>query len=116
MKRICLLLVMALLIQGVFAQTGPGKIKGKIIDQQKKAVEGASVALHRFTDSTIERLSVAKKDGNFEFDQVPEGRYFLQVTALGFAAHNSKMISISVERPVIELEEVGNGGVYCDDE
>lgn len=106
MKRICLLFVLAIFIQGVFAQTGPGKIKGKIIDRQKKGVEGASVALHRFNDSTIERLSAAKKDGFFEFDQVPEGRYFLKVTALGFGAYSSKMISISVERPVIELDDV----------
>jgi outer membrane receptor protein involved in Fe transport len=106
MKRTWLLLAMAFIMQGVSAQTGPGKIKGKVMDQQQKAIDGASIALHRFNDSVIERLSVAKKDGYFEFDQVPEGRYFLQITALGYTAFKSKMISISVERSVLELDAV----------
>lgn len=106
MKRIFLMMIVGLIIQGLHAQTGPGKIRGKITDQQKKGIGGASVALHRFSDSIVERLSVAKKDGNFEFDQVAEGRYYLNVTAVGFSDFSSKTISVSVERPIIDLAEV----------
>ena len=106
MKRIYLLIVAALMVYTLDAQTFAGKIKGRVSDQQQKGIEGASITLHRSVDSSVVRMAVAKNEGAFEIDQLAEGKYFLAISAAGFTKYNSGLINISPSTPVYELTEI----------
>ena len=69
-----------------FAQL-PGKITGSIKDGgNQKVIDAASISLLNAADSSLVKISVADKDGNFSFENVKEGNYFLQIQVNYFSS------------------------------
>jgi hypothetical protein len=108
MKKICsLLLTYFLVITSAFAQTGSGKISGKV-QADNNAVGAATVIILRLADSAQVSAQVCDKAGRFEFDKLSNATYLVKVTAVGHAPYFSKPVSITdqsnrVVVPVIEL-------------
>lgn len=79
-------LLLAIFICGtltVFAQTT--NVKGKIIDaKNQSAVEYASVALFKTTDSTLVGGTVTGVNGTFTLGKIPAGSYRLKIAFLGY--------------------------------
>jgi hypothetical protein len=66
-----------------FGQTG--RISGKIVDQQTgNPVEYATIALHQLYDSMLVTGSIAAEGGQFGFERVPFGTYYLKVRFMGY--------------------------------
>ena len=75
----CILLVKT---NDLFAQQGI-TVSGNIT-AGGKAVEAASLSLLRTKDSSVIKLEISDKQGNFEFNNIKAGNYFLQADAVGY--------------------------------
>ncbi len=107
MKKIFYFLLMAMVI-GINsqAQTKTGKIKGLVIDGNAKTVESATISLIKASDSTVVKFSVADKTGHYEFDNIPNGKYLVQVSAVGHHKGYSELVEISDEKSNISLKTI----------
>ncbi|RYG52862.1 MAG: carboxypeptidase regulatory-like domain-containing protein, partial [Chitinophagaceae bacterium] len=83
-KRLSLLaFALTALFLASYAQTKKGRISGTVIDGSIKTVESATITLLRAKDSSVVKMSVADKTGKYEFENVPEGRYLVSISAVG---------------------------------
>ena len=109
--RLTLLGTLAISLMGFTAQAQKafyGTVKGKIAAQDKP-VEAASVALLKAADSSIFKLAVSDKEGQYEIDNIKQGKYLLSVKAAGHITYYGKTFEIaetnqSYESPVINLQ------------
>jgi outer membrane receptor protein involved in Fe transport len=99
MKRFNLLLIIVLGVATAHAQSKTGRVTGAIRDINQKAILSATVSLLNVKDSSVYKLAVSDKDGNFEFDKIADGKYLVAITSAGLAKAYS---------PVFELSSVNN--------
>ena len=60
-------------------------LSGKIIEQStKEPMEFVNVALYHTTDSSLVTGVVTDKNGTYTFANVNEGKYYLQISFIGF--------------------------------
>ena len=62
-------------------------VSGKVT-ASGKPIEAASVSMLKAKDSSLIKIEVSDKQGNFEFDNVKPGKYLLQTTANLFLFSN----------------------------
>ncbi len=95
MKRIfcCLCLLVSLTLK---AQQGI--LSGSVLDEKSNALEGASVQLQPFTDSTKKVTIATDKNGLFFFDDLPFDFYRLHVSYVGLVSVTIDSIHIRSER------------------
>ena len=92
-KRITLLLSLALClaigqVYGQATKTSLGKINGKVIDASSgEAVEYATVALLKPTDSTLVNGTITGTNGNFTIENIPLGKYLLRISFMGYETY-----------------------------
>ena len=80
-----------------FAQSG-GKVTGSIKDGgNQKIIDAASVSLLRVKDSSLVKVAVTDKDGNFSFENVKEGNYLVLATSIGHTKIYSTSFSIAAD-------------------
>ncbi|UAY51164.1 outer membrane beta-barrel family protein [Ferruginibacter albus] len=92
------------------AQTS-GKISGIIRDGgDQKVINAASVSLLKSKDSSLIKkdsslikIVVADSAGNFVFENVQEGSYFVKATSIGHNIAYSNIITISNENPISDV-------------
>src|SRR6185503_3039104 len=77
------------------AQKGSGKISGQVIDGNTRTIESATITLLRAKDSSVAKISVANKDGNFVFENVVEGKYMVSISAVGHTKGFSEVFEIN---------------------
>lgn len=95
MKQVFNLLLLLGLSMGSFAQNS-GKITGSIKDGgNQKIIDAASISLLKAGDSSLVKVSVTDKDGNFSFENVKEGRYLVLASSIGHAATYSPVLTMS---------------------
>jgi iron complex outermembrane receptor protein len=70
-------------------------VKGNIVDDQSKPLAGASVMLKKSADSSVVKIAVSDKAGNFSFENIIQGTYFLHISFVGYAHHFSKPFELS---------------------
>lgn len=87
-----------------FAQWGNGKINGSIIGENTKAIEAATVTLLRAGDSALIKSSASGKSGNFSFDNIAEGRYFVSVSAVAHQTAYSEIAELTAANTTITLK------------
>lgn len=83
------------------------KVTGKVVSAQH-AIESASVSLLRSKDSSVVKLAVSDKNGQFSIEKIKAGRYFLSVQALGHAKYYGASFDLAPAKseynhPIIEL-------------
>src|SRR5215210_4357039 len=94
-KVIAALLVLSLITVQIFAQTSQTLISGRIMDDKKKPVEGATVSLMKATDSSLFQITVTEKAGKFSFQNIPFGNYYINASAVNHAKPNSKVFELN---------------------
>jgi len=67
------------------AQQKTAKVAGTVGGADKAAIQAATVTLLKAKDSAVVKMSVSDKTGKFEFENIPEGKYLLLVSAVGHA-------------------------------
>lgn len=88
------------------AQTLTGKVEGQVNDDSKKLVEFANVTLHREKDSTLVKAAITDIQGNFGFENIAEGRYFVQVSQVGYQKFKSPVFGLNPNSKVIKLSAI----------
>jgi hypothetical protein len=119
-KFLTLLTAIITLSFASYGQKGAGRVSGKVIDGNAKTVESATITLQRAKDSSVAKISVANKQGDFVFENVSEGKYLVVISAVGHTKGYSEPFEItssntSVTLKTIELipvsKELGNVSV-----
>lgn len=90
------LTAMVLLTLSIFsyAQT-KSALSGRVADASKVGIASASVTVLRAKDSSVVKLTVTDKEGRFEFASLPDGRFFVNISAVGYAGYYSAPFDVS---------------------
>ena len=105
MKKISTMLAALAITIASFAQT-TGKISGTVQDGSQKIIESATISLLKAKDSSAFKFSVANKEGKFEFENIPEGKYLVSVTAVGHEKGYSSIFDINSNNSSISLKTI----------
>lgn len=108
MRKLSTLLTIAFMSLSLFGQaqfTG-GKVKGVVTDGSAKILESATITLLKAKDSSVAKISVADRTGKFEFDAIPEGRYFVSISAVGHEKGYSDVFEVSPTTANIQLKTI----------
>ncbi len=77
-----------------FAQSHTAAISGKIVDGgDQKIIDAATVSLYKNSDSSLVKINITDKAGNFEFQNLKPGKYYLLATSIGHLATYSQTIN-----------------------
>lgn len=90
------------------AQLHAQSIKGKITDNNNEPLTGSVLELRQLPDSSLVKAAVADAGGNYIFDHIKSGDYFLKASFLGFENYKSAAFHTTEtavkELPVIQLK------------
>ncbi|RYE21285.1 MAG: hypothetical protein EOP42_26095, partial [Sphingobacteriaceae bacterium] len=106
MKKIYFYFLLLLICSNTFAQTGT--ISGKVLDQKKQAMAGASVILLHLPDSTKTTSQAADINGNFSFSKISNGKYVVKTAMVGFTPAFSAAVNFegsNINLPALILAE-----------
>lgn len=91
-------------------------IKGKVVDERNQGLSFANVLLYNALDSSVLKLELTNEQGNFQFNNIEAGNYFVEVSFVGMPSVKTQVFAVAestIELPVIqmltqsnELEEV----------
>ncbi|MBC7848767.1 MAG: TonB-dependent receptor, partial [Chitinophagaceae bacterium] len=99
MKQLFTVLILLIICaNSTIAQERSGKISGSIKDESGKTLEGATVTLNRSPDGALVKVTIATKQGSFEFDKLADGNYLIAVSVAGFSAFKSEPVKLSEQR------------------
>lgn len=108
MRRVKFFMAAVLIMASFFSQAQPaaGKVKGTVTDGSAKILESATITLCRVADSSVAKISVADKTGKFEFEGIPDGRYFVRISATGHQKGFSEVFDISASNSLVQLKNI----------
>ncbi len=107
MKKLPLLLFFLPLYLNAFSQVnGPGIITGNVMDENKRALEAATVVLIPVKDSMNGRTTMTDKSGVFTFSNIPFGYYRLRLSYTGMQNLTLDSIYFRQERFDFNLSDV----------
>ncbi|MDP9229198.1 MAG: TonB-dependent receptor, partial [Bacteroidota bacterium] len=105
-------------ITNLFSQNKIGKISGLINDGNQKAINGVTVSLLKAKDSSVLKFTATNKNGEYDFQNIAEGKYVILLTSVGYDKLYNSPFEISVSNPTITLQPLqmkekakGLGGV-----
>ncbi|MBL7697368.1 MAG: TonB-dependent receptor [Chitinophagaceae bacterium] len=87
--RILLFLVLSVYSLTGLAQSTGGKITGTVTTENQKALESATISLLHAGDSSVAKINVSDKAGKFEFENIPDGKYLVMISAVGYESSYS---------------------------
>jgi TonB-linked SusC/RagA family outer membrane protein len=93
--KLCMLMIFALCTLTTYAQTG--SISGKITDETKLPVPGASVQIEG-----TQKLTVTDNDGNYKITGLASGTYGLTAKYIGYAA-NKLIVTVGSANVVLNI-------------
>ena len=80
----------------LIAQGTDGSISGKVMDGgDQRIIDAATISLFKSTDSSLVKIDLADKSGNFLFENLIPGKYYLLATSSGH---------LGVYSPVLEVK------------
>jgi outer membrane receptor protein involved in Fe transport len=95
----CFCLFFSLSISSTFAQS-KGTITGKVIElPSKKPFEFVNIVLRKKTDSTVITQEVTNAKGQFNLTAVPDGKYFIQASFVGYDDFRTTFFDINAQHP-----------------
>jgi iron complex outermembrane receptor protein len=89
-----------------YAQTKTARISGTVIDGNAKTIESSTITLLYSKDSSVVKMSFADKNGHFEFENIPEGKYLVSVSAVGHQKGYSEIFEITPAKNSLELKTI----------
>jgi iron complex outermembrane receptor protein len=106
MRKTLSLLILSFLFLGFAAQAQTRKVTGTVVDGSTKIVESATITLQRAKDSSVAKMSVADKTGNYSFENIPDGKYFVSITAVGHNKGYSETFTIDAANATVKLKTI----------
>ena len=93
MKKTLLYLLIHGLSLNSFAQTFT--VDGLVRNQQNEAIGFAAISVNQAKDSTLVKADVADEHGSFRIAGIPEGKYFLRISAVGQQMFHSDAFQVT---------------------
>lgn len=96
----------ALISFSSFAQSTSG-ISGMVASAEGKALAQVSVSLLKANDSSLVKLAITDKEGNYQFENISHGNYLLSFSSVGFQKQYSRPFTLSngiASIPAVTLE------------
>lgn len=90
----------SLLFAAQVAAQSQEKITGKISGADNKPLAAATIELHRSTDSSLVKAALSDARGEFEFANIHGGKYFLAISAVGYATLLAPSFEFAGDKPV----------------
>jgi hypothetical protein len=106
--RKCLLFVFTFISFNAFAQF---TVTGKISDDKNKPAEGASVLIYKKADSALVKSSLTSKAGEYVFEKIESGEYFIQISLVSHASITVNVSVLDKDVKVAEQKLKGDGGM-----
>lgn len=101
------LILFASLLLAAAAMAQPrGKIAGRIVGKNEKALQSATVSLLRAADSVAVRQTTAGHEGLYHFEAVADGKYIITVTAVGHRKAFSGPVEIHPGQPLVQVPPI----------
>ena len=85
-------IVLMLLMTGLISMAQ--KISGVVKDQNGKGLDKTTVSLLKAADSSVFKLSVTDKDGNYSFQTEP-GKYLVSLSHIGYTPQYGPVIEVA---------------------
>ncbi|MDH3649635.1 MAG: TonB-dependent receptor [Saprospiraceae bacterium] len=108
MIKVATLMLVACCWQVSLAKSN-GSVGGTVLSETGEVISYATLMLNRSADSSLFKAGVSELDGSFQFANVPDGSYILQISYVGFTEYYSDVINLrngeKVSLPAIELGE-----------
>ena len=104
MKKIVVILTIALFAIKAMAQTIETTVSGSALDTRNTPVESASISLMKSKDSSIVKIAVSGKAGRFSFTGIPYGNYFITISSVNFITANSATFSIGENNKTVIID------------
>lgn len=82
------------------------KLTGRVGATNQPALSAATITLLKAKDSSVVKMSVSDQEGRYSFDNPPQGRYLIVVSAVGYEKQYSAPFTISPENTQVELQPV----------
>lgn len=101
------LFVLTLTTLSVSAQEA-SKVSGAIKDGAGKALSSVTVSLLKAKDSALAKVAVSDKEGYYEFTKMPQGRYMISYSSVGYDLKTSDVFELNgseIKMPAIVLTE-----------
>ena len=118
MRKLLTIITLITLSFSSRAQVANGKVSGTVVDGSAKIIESATISLLRVKDSSVAKIAVANRNGQFSFENVTEGSYVVSISAIGHSKGFSEdfeisPLNLSVTLKTIELVPLAKslGGV-----
>lgn len=83
--------------------SGPGEIRGRIVDATGHGVPIGSITIRRAADTSFAGGALPDPQGNFRVNGLPVGSYVVRVRALGYAPFAKNGLAITAAAPVVDL-------------
>ena len=106
MKRLVVLVLITSFLNGWAQDKNLGLLTGSVVDEQRKALAGATVLLVPYVDSAHAKTGIAGPNGDFEFNQVPFGLYKLKLSYTGLQTVVLDSINFRLERFDFNLNDI----------
>lgn len=111
--KISFLMVMVLMTTSLSAQPemqrqqsvnhSSGVVTGVIVDANNIPLQYASVNVKKVTDSTTVQYGITDAEGKFMLDNIPFGKYFVEIQYVGYQKSTSAPFTISKESAVYKI-------------
>ena len=105
MKKLFTLLSIAILFSFI-TQAQNGKVTGSVKDVSAKSIHSATVSLLKSKDSSVAKFVATGKDGQYEFLDIADGKYFVSVSNVGYTKGVSAPFEVSSSKPTINVPVV----------
>ena len=106
MRNLFTLLTGMLLSVITYSQSKTAKISGAITDESQKPLQSASVSLLRANDSSLVKIAITDKQGQYEFENISEGKYLLSVSSVGFQKRFGQSVEITASNSSFTAETI----------
>ena len=83
-----------------------GIITGNLMDENKKAIQGATISLFPLADTMAKKVVISDKNGEFIFDKLSFGYYRMRVTSSGLQPMLMDSIFLRKERYDFSLNDL----------
>jgi outer membrane receptor protein involved in Fe transport len=89
-----------------FVQAQTSRISGSVKDGDGKAIQGVTLSLLKVKDSSLAKLAVSDKNGDYELINIKPGKYIISATSVGYGKTFSQPFETgetNIEMPALAL-------------
>ncbi|MDR0264184.1 MAG: TonB-dependent receptor [Sphingobacterium sp.] len=96
-KLLLLLIILSLCsaLATVYAQAAGGKLRAVVVGQDNLPIGAASISLFRKPGDVLLKGTLSNENGEIELFAIPEGKYVLQVSSVGYAMYRSSEMTLN---------------------